>query len=62
MPLVGSLGRDIWEVWSSLPHGRIARVLFCVKQECIVLLHGFMATWRCWLPGNRFQQACMVLW
>ena len=42
MPLVGPLGRDIWEVWSSLPHGRIARVLFCVKQECIVLLHGFM--------------------
>ena len=35
-------GRDIWEVRSSLPHGRIARVLFCVEQECMVLLHGFM--------------------
>ena len=34
--------RDIWEVRSSLPHGRIARVLFCVERECIVLRHGFM--------------------
>jgi len=42
MPLVRSLGRDIWEVRSSLPHGRIARVLFCVEQECMALLHGFM--------------------
>jgi phage-related protein len=42
MPLVRSLGRDIWEVRSSLPHGRIARVLFCVEQDCMVLLHGFM--------------------
>jgi phage-related protein len=25
-----------------LPHGRIARVLFCVEQGCMVLLHGFM--------------------
>jgi phage-related protein len=42
MPRVRSLGRDIWEVRSSLPHGRIARVLFCVEKECMVLLHGFM--------------------
>jgi phage-related protein len=42
MPLVRSLGRDIWEVRSSLPHGRIARVLFCVEKDCMVLLHGFM--------------------
>jgi len=42
MPLVRSLGREIWEVRSSLPHGRIARVLFCVEKECMVLLHGFM--------------------
>ena len=42
MPLVRFLGRDIWEVRSSLPHGRIARVLFCVERECMVLLHGFM--------------------
>ena len=42
MPLVRSLGREIWEVRSSLPHGRIARVLFCVEKDCMVLLHGFM--------------------
>lgn len=42
IPLVRSLGRDIWEVRSSLPRGRIARVLFCVEKECMVLLHGFM--------------------
>ena len=42
MPLVGSLGRELWEVRSSLPHGRIARVLFCVVQERMVLLHGFI--------------------
>lgn len=42
MPLVRSLGRGIWEVRSSLPRGRIARVLFCVERDCMVLLHGFM--------------------
>ena len=42
MPLVRSLGRDIWEVRSNLPQGRIARVLFCVEKQCMVLLHGFL--------------------
>src|ERR1041384_2103595 len=42
MPLVRSLGRELWEVRSSLPHGRIARVLFCLEKDCLVLLHGFM--------------------
>ena len=42
MPLVRSLGRDLLEVRSSLPHGRIARVIFCVEPDCMVLLHGFM--------------------
>ena len=42
MPLVRSLGNDLLEVRSSLPHGRIARVLFCVEKDCMVLLHGFM--------------------
>ena len=32
MPLVGSLGRELWEARSNLPRGRIARVLFCVEQ------------------------------
>jgi phage-related protein len=42
MPLVRSLGHELWEVRSSLPRGRIARVIFCVEQEHMVLLHGFM--------------------
>ena len=42
MPLVRSLGRELWEVRSSLPRGRIARVLFCVEQGGMVLLHGFI--------------------
>jgi phage-related protein len=42
MPLARSLGRGLWEVRSSLPHGRIARVIFCVEIDCMVLLHGFM--------------------
>src|ERR1035437_2724021 len=42
MPLVWALGRELWEVRSSLPRGRIARVLFCVERECMVLLHGFI--------------------
>jgi phage-related protein len=42
MPLVRSLGNEVWEVRSSLPRGRIARVIFCVEQGSMVLLHGFM--------------------
>ncbi len=42
MPLVRSFGQSIWEVRSTLPGGRIARVLFCVESDCMVLLHGFM--------------------
>ena len=42
MPLVRALGRELWEVRSSLPRGRIARVLFCAETECMVLLHGFI--------------------
>ena len=42
MPLVRSLGRDLWEVRSSLPGGRIARVIFCIEQERLILLHGFI--------------------
>src|SRR6266853_5138412 len=37
MPLVRSLGRELWEVRSSLPRGRIARVLFCVEEGGMAL-------------------------
>ena len=40
-PLVGSLGDRIWEVRSSLK-GRIARTLFIMRDEEIILLHGFI--------------------
>lgn len=42
MPLVRALGGGLWEVRSSLTQGRIGRVLFCVEEECMVLLHGFV--------------------
>lgn len=42
MPLVRSLGRELWEVRSSLPGGRLARIIFCVTSGYLVLLHGFM--------------------
>src|ERR1035438_10798779 len=32
MPLVRSLGRELWEVRSNLPHGRIARVILDRKS------------------------------
>lgn len=42
LPLVRSLGKDLWEVRSSLPRGRIARVIFCVAENHVVLLQGFI--------------------
>jgi phage-related protein len=41
MPLCRSLGDGLWEVRSDL-EGRIARVLFCVHEGRMVLLHGFI--------------------
>ncbi len=42
MPLVRSLGDGLWEVRSDLTSGKIARVIFTVEHECMVLLHGFI--------------------
>ena len=41
MPHVRSMGRGLHEVRSSLPQG-IARVLFAVNGDDLVLLHGFI--------------------
>jgi phage-related protein len=41
MPLVGHIDGDIWEVRIKLDN-RIARVLFCIEQSSMVLLHGFI--------------------
>jgi phage-related protein len=42
LPLVRSLGRELWEVRSSLTQGRIARTIFCVTAGQMVLLHSFI--------------------
>jgi len=42
MPLVRSLGRGLWEVRISLSGGRIARVIFCVEANQMILLNGFI--------------------
>ena len=42
MPLCRALGKGLWEVRSELKGGRIARVLFCVHDSRMVLLHAFI--------------------
>ncbi len=42
MPCCRNLGDGRWEVRSDLSGGKIGRVLFCVAQNRIVLLHGFV--------------------
>ncbi len=41
MPLVRKLAKDLWEVRIHLD-GRIARVIFTVLSNTMVLLHGFI--------------------
>jgi len=52
MPLCRSLGRGLWEVRSDLSNGRIARVLFCVHEGGMALLHGFMKKTQKTLPAD----------
>ena len=42
MPLCRSLGGGLWEVRCDLTQGRIARVLFCIQQGRMILLHAFV--------------------
>ena len=42
MPLCRPLGSGLWEVRSSLPSRRIARVLFFVEGDRIGVVHGFI--------------------
>jgi phage-related protein len=42
MPLCRSLGEGLWEVRIDLPSRTTARVLFCIQEDRIVLLHGFI--------------------
>jgi phage-related protein len=42
LPLCRSLGDGLWEVRSSLPSRRTARVIFAFDGDTIVLLNGFI--------------------
>ena len=42
MPVCRPLGNGLREVRSSLPGGRIARVIFCILDGRMVLLNGFI--------------------
>lgn len=42
MPVCRSLGNGLWEVRSNLTSGKIGRVIFCITEGKMVLLHGFI--------------------
>ena len=42
MPLCRPLGDGLWEVRSSLPCHRIARLMLCPVEGRLVVLHGFI--------------------
>ena len=42
MPLCRALSDGLWEVRTSLPSNRIARVLFSIQQGRILVLHRFI--------------------
>jgi phage-related protein len=42
MPLCRALGNGLWEVRNDLASNRIARVLFCIQQGKLLVLHGFI--------------------
>lgn len=42
MPTCRGMGKGLYEVRSNLPGGKIARVLFCIYEENMILLHGFI--------------------
>jgi len=41
-PLVGSLKDGLWEVRSTLPSHRIARLILCFHDQMLIVLHGFI--------------------
>lgn len=42
MPTCRPMGSGLFEVRTHLPSNRIARVLFCIYKDRMVLLHGFI--------------------
>jgi phage-related protein len=52
MPLCRSLAGGLWEVRSTLPSRRIARILFCVHDGRIAVVHGFIKKTQRTPPGD----------
>lgn len=42
MPLVDSLGHGLWEVRSKISGGNIARVIFFMDSNTMILVNGFI--------------------
>ena len=42
MPTCRPMGNGLYEIRTNLPPGRIARVLFCIYESQMILLHGFI--------------------
>ncbi len=42
LPVCRPLGDGLWEVRSDLPSQRIARIMFCIVDGQMILLHGFI--------------------
>lgn len=42
LPVCRALSKGLWEVRSHISHGRIARVIFCMRDDTMVILHGFI--------------------
>ncbi|MGL4226819.1 MAG: type II toxin-antitoxin system RelE/ParE family toxin [Rickettsia sp.] len=42
MPICKSLGQGMYEVRSNLTDGKIGRIFFCVLDNKMILLHGFI--------------------
>jgi len=42
MPFSRKLEKGIYEIRSNISYGRIARVLFCIENNRMILLHGFI--------------------
>ena len=42
MPYSRKLAHDLWEVRSNISDGRIARVMFTIQNNQMILLHGFI--------------------
>lgn len=42
MPYCRPKGAGLWEIRSAISDGRITRILFCIAQDRLILLHGFI--------------------